>query len=72
MELDKSENSWEDVVSASLSYLLKNSLGKSSSGKGPTNVQTSTQIKPIQDIEKLKQNITHVCDKVSKGAKIEF
>ena len=30
--LDDSENSWEDVTNASLSYLLKNALGKAGGG----------------------------------------
>ena len=75
-QLDKTENSWEDVTNASLSYLLKNALGSKApgagGGKSAVSMQTSSQIKTLQDTEKLKQNITHVCDKISKGAKIEF
>lgn len=38
VELDKNtENSWEDVTNASLSYLLKNSLGKANKNSA-TNV----------------------------------
>lgn len=72
LDLDASENCWEDVTNASLSYLLKTSLGKGAAKSAATNVQTNTQIKQLVDVEKLKQNITLVCDKISKGAKIEF
>jgi hypothetical protein len=77
-DLDKSENSWEDVTNASLSHLLKNSLGKGGGGgaqKGTSAAAsniTSSQIKPLQDVEKLKQNITLVCEKISKGSHIEY
>ena len=51
IDLDNSENCWEDIANASLSYLLKNSLGKS--GK-PMTVSTSSEIKQLQNVEKLK------------------
>ena len=70
LDLDAAENSWEDVTNASLSYLLKNSLGKSK--QGSTSVTTTSQIKPCTDIEKLKQNIANVCEKISKGSHIEY
>ncbi|TNV72525.1 hypothetical protein FGO68_gene9026 [Halteria grandinella] len=73
-ELDRGENCWEDVANASLGYLLKNALGGKAGGKASAaaNVQTSSQIKQLQDVEKLKQNITHVCDKISKGVRLDL
>lgn len=70
LDLDSAENSWEDVTNASLSYLLKNVLGKGK--QSATQVTTSSTIKPCTDLEKLKQNIANVCEKVSKGAHIEY
>ena len=69
---DDSENSWEDVTNASLSYLLKSALGKPSANKGSqgatSNVNTGNSvIKAVADVEKLKQSITQVCEKISKG-----
>ena len=72
LDFDSSENCWEDITNASLSYLIKNSLGKGGGKSQTINVSASNQIKPLQDIDKLKQNITQVCEKISKGARIEF
>ena len=61
--LDQSENSWEDVTNAQISYMLKNSLTKGGEKsqekkeKAATNVTTSA-IKQLQDVEKLKISIT--------------
>jgi len=60
---DDSENSWEDVTNASLSYLLKSALGKPSANKASQGATSTVNtgnsvIKAVADVEKLKQSIT--------------
>jgi Bardet-Biedl syndrome 9 protein len=68
---DDSENGWEEITNAAMTSLLKGCLSKGSSG-GINSQSVSSVIKPLTDIGKLKQHITVVCDKISKGLKIEI
>jgi hypothetical protein len=57
--------------------MLKNSFSKGGAmqdkkGDKATNVSTTSAIKQIQDVEKLKLNINQVCDKFSKGAHLDI
>lgn len=73
---DESEQGWEDVTNAAMTNLLKTCLskagGKGGSGAGAAQQQTTNQIKTLQDVGKLKQHITLVCDRISKGGRIEY
>ena len=66
---DESEHGWQEVTNAAMTSLLKTCLAKGGKSAA-TNV--SSQIKNLQDVGKLKQNITLVCDRISKGSKIEI
>ena len=66
---DDNEHGWEETVNASLTYLLKNCLGKG--GKPQNTAHVGGAVKALTDISKLKQHITLVCDRISKGFKLE-
>ena len=65
---DYSEFGWEELTYAAMTNLLRTCLAKSSKDK---NTQ-QTAIKPLTDIGKLKKHITIVCDRLSKGGKIQL
>jgi len=71
---DESEHGWEEITNANMTHLLKTCLTKgAASGKASAAASTvSSQIKVLADIGKLKQHITLVCDRISKGSKIEI
>jgi Bardet-Biedl syndrome 9 protein len=66
---DESEHGWEEITNASMTHLLKTSLAK---GGKPSTTNINSQIKALTDISKLKQHITLVCERISKGFKIEM
>ena len=66
---DESEHGWEEITNAGMTHLLKTCLSKGGKS-GATNV--NNQIKALPDINKLKQHITLVCDRISKDFKIEL
>lgn len=68
---DDSEHGWEEITNAAMTSLLKGCFSKGVSG-GISAQQVSTVIKPLSDVGKLKQHITIVCDKISKGLKVEI
>jgi len=54
-----------------MTSLLKTCLSKG--GKNNNNItQTNNIIKTLTDVSKLRQHITLVCDRISKGGKIEY
>lgn len=66
---DESEHGWEEITNTGMTSLLKTSLAKG--GKSAA-TSVNSQIKALTDITKLKQHITLVCDRISKGFKIEL
>lgn len=54
-----------------MTNLLKTCLAKGGKAGGNI-VQANNQIKTLQDVSKLRQHITLVCDRISKGGKIEY
>ena len=48
---DENEHGWEETVNTSMTYLLKNCLGK---GGKPQNAHIGGQVKALTDINKLK------------------
>lgn len=71
---DSNEHGWEELTNTAMSHLLKTCLSKGTGGgnKGAGATNINSQIKNMGDTSKLKQNITMVCDRISKGGKIEL
>eukprot|EP00347_Sterkiella_histriomuscorum_P008020 403346677 len=71
---DESEQGWEDITNAAMTNLLKTCLAKGGKAGGANSnlQQASNQIKTLQDVAKLKQHITLVCDRISKGGRVEY
>ena len=72
---DQGSQGWEETVSASLSYLLKTSLGKQNDGSGRSNkeanaVMTSSSLDMPENIDRLRSYINLVVDKLSKGERL--
>jgi Bardet-Biedl syndrome 9 protein len=60
------EQGWEEVVDASLTYLLRTSLAKNAKDS----VLISHQLEPLDDVEKLTKHIGMVFDRLGKGGRL--
>lgn len=60
------EQGWEEIVDASLTYLLRTSLAKNVKDS----VLISHQLEPLDDVEKLTKHIGMVFDRLGKGGKL--
>lgn len=66
LQHDGTEQGWEEVVDASLTYILRTSLAKNSK----ETAMVSTQMEPLDNVDKLTKHIGIVFDRLSKGARI--
>ena len=57
---------WEETVDASLTYLLKTSLAKSTK----ETITLPISLEPLQDIDMLKKKISLVVDRICKGIRL--
>lgn len=63
-----SEIGWEELTYAATTSLLKTCLAKSSKEASTT----TSSFKNLTEISKVKKHITIVCDRLSKGGKLEI
>ena len=60
------DQGWEEVVDASLTYLLRTSLAKNVKDS----VLISHQLEPLEDVERLTKHIGMVFDRLGKGGRL--
>ncbi|XP_071592177.1 protein PTHB1 [Heliangelus exortis] len=66
---DTQELGWEETVDASISYLLRTCLSKSSKEQALT---LSSELCMPKDTSRLKKNITLFCDRLAKGGRLSL
>ncbi|NWU89725.1 PTHB1 protein, partial [Upupa epops] len=66
---DTQELGWEETVDAAVSYLLKTCLSKSSKEQALT---LGSELSMPKDTNRLKKNITLLCDRLAKGGRLSF
>ena len=63
------ESGWEETVDAAMTHLLKTSLAKTAK-ESTGQTATATTLQMPADTQKLKKHISMVCDRLSKGARL--
>ena len=60
------EVGWEELTQASTAHLLRTCLSRKDKGQNPGNTG-QTVIEPLENTDKLKRQITAVCERIKNG-----